>query len=195
MTARSVIEGSLVNGRAARGLASLVLMSGLVALAACGGESKPADSAAELAPTPEAAAEVASPAEGGAATVASAQGEALYGRCVACHMANGQGMAGAFPPLDGSEWVSGSPARAIRIVLHGLQGPISVKGANYNAAMIAYGTGVPMSDDEVAAVLTYVRNSWSNSAGPVTAAEVAAVRAETASRTTPWTAAELDAVK
>lgn len=194
MAGLSALDGTVANHRVTRGLASTVLMAGLVALVACGGDSKPADSAAEMAPTPEAGAEAAAPAAGGA-TVASAEGEALYGRCVACHMANGQGMAGAFPPLDGSEWVSGSPARAIRIVLHGLQGPITVKGASYNAAMIAYGTGVPMSDDEVAAVLTYVRNSWSNSAGPVSAAEVAAVRAETASRTTPWTAAELDAVK
>ncbi len=130
-----------------------------------------------------------------AAPAKAPDGKALYERCATCHMPTGAGMPGAFPPLAGSEWVTGKPDAMIRIILHGLQGPISVKGANYNAAMIAYGTGVAMSDAEVAAVATYVRTSFGNKATPVTAAQVAAIRAATAKRTTPWTAAELTALK
>jgi mono/diheme cytochrome c family protein len=76
-----------------------------------------------------------------------------------------------------------------------LQGEITVAGAKYNSAMMAYGTSVPMSDDEVAAMLTYVRSSFGNSAPPVTPAEVAKVRAATASRTTPWTQKDLEALQ
>lgn len=109
-----------------------------------------------------------------AATVASAsKGEALYGRCLACHQANGAGLPGAFPPLAGSDWVAGT---------------------TYNSAMMAYGTGVPMSDDEVAEVLTYVRSSFGNRASAVTAADVAKIRTATAGRTTPMTQKELAAL-
>jgi mono/diheme cytochrome c family protein len=102
---------------------------------------------------------------------------------------------GAFPALAGSDWVTGPSSRPIAILLHGLQGEITVAGAKYNSAMMAYGTSVPMSDDEVAAMLTYVRSSFGNSAPPVTPAEVAKVRAATASRTTPWTQKDLEALQ
>lgn len=121
----------------------------------------------------------------------TASGAELYTRCVTCHQANGEGMAGAFPPLTGSEWVTGNPAVPIRVVLHGVQGPITVKGQQYNSMMLPYGTGQPMSDAEVAAVLTHVRASFGNNASPVTAAQVATERAATSSRTTPWTAGDL----
>ncbi len=167
-------------------------------LASCGGTETPKDTATADATQPPAADTTSTPAPADVApatTVANAEGEALYQRCVTCHMADGNGLAGAFPPLAGSEWVTGPAARPIAIVLHGLQGPITVKGQVYNSAMIAYGTGVPMSDDEVAAVLTYVRSSFGNSAPAVTPAEVAAVRAATKSRTTPMTAPELEALQ
>ena len=130
-----------------------------------------------------------------ATTVASAsKGEELYGRCLACHQANGAGLPGAFPPLAGSEWVAGVPSRAIAILLHGVQGEITVAGTTYNSAMMPYGTGVPMSDDEVAAVLTYVRSSFGNRESAVTTAEVAKIRTATAGRTTPMTQKELAAL-
>lgn len=129
------------------------------------------------------------------ASLAAQNGAQLYQRCATCHQATGAGMPGAFPPLAGSEWVTGKPDAAIRILLHGVQGEITVKGAKYNSMMPAYGTGQEMSDAEVAAVLTYVRSSWGNKAAPVTAAQVAAVRAATKSRKTSWTAAELAAFK
>jgi mono/diheme cytochrome c family protein len=117
-----------------------------------------------------------------------------YGElCAACHQANGAGLEGAFPPLAGSEWVNGPAIVPIAIVLHGLQGEISVKGKTYNGAMMAWGT--VLNDDDLAATLTYVRSQWGNRAAPVTAAQVRAVRARLASRKTPFTAAELKALK
>ena len=125
------------------------------------------------------------------APLAAQDGRALYARCATCHQATGAGIPGAFPPLAGSEWVTGKPDAAIRIVLHGMQGPITVKGQRYDAMMMPYGTGQAMTDAEVAAVLTYVRTNFGNTASAVTAAQVAAARAATKGRTTPFTAAEL----
>jgi mono/diheme cytochrome c family protein len=108
---------------------------------------------------------------------------------MSCHQATGQGIPGTYPALAGSEYAANAnPAVPIRIVLHGLQGPITVKGTTYNSLMPAYGLGVVMTDEEVAAVLTYVRSSWGNSASAITAAEVAAERQATASHTGAMTA-------
>jgi mono/diheme cytochrome c family protein len=130
----------------------------------------------------------------GAAKVAVADPKALGKRvftntCMACHQANGLGVPGAFPPLAGSEWVQGSEKRAIRIVLLGLNGPITVAGKEYNSAMASLG-GV-LKDDQIANVLTYVRSEWGNNAPEVKPESVASIRAELAGRTAPWTAAEL----
>lgn len=101
-------------------------------------------------------------------------------------------MPGTFPPVALSEWAAAANvALPIRVVLHGLQGPITVKGQKFNGTMPAFGTGQPMNDAEVAAVLTYVRSSWGNKASAVSAEDVAKERAATASHTAPWTAAEL----
>lgn len=116
--------------------------------------------------------------------------------CMACHQANGQGLPGAFPPLAGSEWVTGSEERLIRIALHGLQGPVKVKGADYNSLMPPTGrvpgSGFNLSDDRIAHVLTYIRQEWGNQAGPITPEKVAEVHTKEAARATPWTAAELE---
>jgi mono/diheme cytochrome c family protein len=152
-------------------------------VAACGS----GDAAARR---PAGADSAAAEAPPGAAAVAN--GAQAYQRCVACHQLNGQGMPGAFPPLVGSEYATAANvAVPIRIVLHGLQGPITVKGVQYNSVMPAYGTGIVMSDEEVAAVLTYVRRSWGNSASAVTPADVAKERSAARSRTGPMTAEEL----
>ena len=132
-------------------------------------------------------------AEGAAASAEVAvDGAQVYSsRCANCHQASGQGVAGVFPPLDGADWVTGPKGRPIRLVLHGLEGPIEVKGEVYNGAMPGWGT--QLSDEEIAAVLTHVRQSWSNSASEITAEEVAAVREATQGRTAAWTAEELNA--
>lgn len=117
-----------------------------------------------------------------------------YGEvCAVCHQANGVGLEGAFPPLAGSEWLIGRADIPIAIVLHGVQGPITVKGKAYNSAMMAWAE--VLNDEDLAATLTYARSQWGNRAAPVTAAQVRTVRARYASRTTPWTAAELKAIK
>lgn len=109
--------------------------------------------------------------------------------CIACHQANGLGVAGQYPPLAGSEWALGSEERAIRIVLHGLNGPITVKGVEFNNVMAPLGAA--LKDEQIANALSYVRASWGNAAPEVSPEAVAKVRADTASRTTFWTAAEL----
>ena len=154
------------------GVGALVLV-----LAACGGEKK------EAAPPAEAPA---------AAPVAAAVPQGQYAVCQTCHQADGKGVPNAFPPLAGSEIATGPSEVPIAIVLHGLQGPLTVHGTTYNGQMAAWGQ---FSDDDIAATLTYVRSSWGNAAPAVTAAEVAAVRAATAGRTTPWTWDELSKAK
>ena len=121
-------------------------------------------------------------------------GKQIYATtCAACHQATGEGVPGAFPPLAGSEWVTGAEGRIARIILHGVTGPLEVAGETFNGMMPPWGG--TMKDADIAAVITYVRSAWGNKAAPVTAATVAAVRAANSSRTTPWTAAELEAVK
>lgn len=124
------------------------------------------------------------------AAMAAAKGLQVYDiTCKLCHQPNGLGTPGQFPPLDGSEWVNGSVERLIRIPLHGLAGPLKVKGENWNAAMPAMGAA--LTDEDMAALLTYIRGAWSNKSGPVKVDEVKKVRADTAPRTEPWTEAEL----
>lgn len=126
-----------------------------------------------------------------------AKGESFYALlCEQCHQRTGTGSANQYPPLVGSEWVLGSPNRLIRIPLHGLSGPIQVKGQTWTGvSMPAFGAFAPLDNDEnLAAVLTYIRKAWGNNAPPIAPEQVQAVRAETAARTTPWTAAELEAV-
>lgn len=125
------------------------------------------------------------------------KGMAVYNRptCVACHQANGQGTPGQFPPLAGSEWVlAKDPSRIIRIALDGVSGPITVKGQSLSAAMLPWRDN--LKDEEIAQVLTYIRNSWGNEAAPVTPEHVAAIRKETAKHSgSNWTVPELEQVK
>ena len=112
--------------------------------------------------------------------------------CVTCHMPNGLGVPGAFPPLVDSEWVDGSEDRLIAIVLHGLKGPLTVNGKTYGAAAMpafGQGSGYNWKDVEIAAVLTYIRQEWGNTAGPIETASVTAFR-ERGDRK-EWTEAEL----
>jgi len=122
------------------------------------------------------------------------KGRTVYGNvCLPCHQATGMGQAGTFPPLAGSEWVLGEgPERIIRIVLNGLSGPIDVKGAQFNNAMPPWKD--VLKDDEVAAVLTFVRTQWGNKGAAVKPDEVKAVRAKEGSRDAPWAADELKKV-
>jgi mono/diheme cytochrome c family protein len=124
----------------------------------------------------------------------AADGKTLYARCVACHQATGVGIPSAFPPLAGSEFVIGKPEVPIAILLHGLQGEVTVKGAKYNGVMMPYGTGQAMTDQEIADVVSYIRTNFGNKATPVTVKDVAAAKAKHAARKKPFTEAELRAL-
>ena len=129
-------------------------------------------------------------AAGAAPAPDQVSGQQLYGQyCAACHQADGAGVAGVFPPLAGSDWVTGDPARLVRVLLHGLSGPIMVQGEEFNSLMPAWGGA--LQDGQIAAVATYVRTSFGHTATPITEAEVARLRSAHAGRTAPWTAQEL----
>jgi mono/diheme cytochrome c family protein len=115
-----------------------------------------------------------------------ATGKALFnsgGACYTCHMANGQGQPGAYPPLAGSEWVNGTEDRLIHILIYGLNGTVHVEGKAYSAAAMptfgqVAGSGYNWSDERIAYVLTYIRQEWGNKGGPITPEQVAAVRSK-----------------
>jgi mono/diheme cytochrome c family protein len=124
---------------------------------------------------------------------ATPPGEQVYEMaCLPCHQPEGRGLPGVYPPLAGTDWVSGDKARLIKVVLHGLTGPISVNGQPFVAE-----NPVPMpamgglDDQQMADLLTYMRKEFGRGAAPVTPAEVKAVRSATGSRTEPWTTVEL----
>ena len=102
--------------------------------------------------------------------------------CVACHQASGAGLAGAFPPLDGSGWVLADPVLGAQILLHGVQGAMTVKGVEYAGVMPSM---AHLTDAELAAVLSHVRSSWSNRASAVEADLLAEQRARFGERG-PW---------
>jgi len=121
-------------------------------------------------------------------------GKRLYvANCAQCHQTSGLGQAGVYPPLAGSEWVMGSKNRLISILHKGIAGPINVKGALYNNNMPAWGDGapVPLKDEQIAAILTYIRSEWGNTADAIQVVDVAAKRKEIAFRTSPWGEKEL----
>ena len=125
-----------------------------------------------------------------AGKVSARRGRTLYEvSCGACHQVNGEGKEGVASPLAGSEWVTGSEGRLVRIALDGIRGPIMVKGKRYQLEMPAlrhvYG------DEDLAAILTYIRGAWGNESPAVKMQAVAGIRQQTARRGDSWTAEEL----
>jgi mono/diheme cytochrome c family protein len=113
-------------------------------------------------------------------------------QCAQCHQADGNGVPGVYPPLAGSDWVVGHPQVMARILINGLNGPIVVKGNTYNGNMPAFGSsGLALSEKDIAAVITYVRQEWGNAASEVTEPMIGDYSALYAGRSTPWQAAEL----
>jgi mono/diheme cytochrome c family protein len=178
---------------------SRILATGLVAvllLAACSKGSNSSSSTSSSAPEGSSAAEnsmapmgSASPMEasspmespsamesGGAMTAAAGGASAAAGKtvyatnCASCHQASGQGLPGTFPPLAGSQIVTGDPTHVIHIVKYGLTGPVQVGGNTFNGQMPAWSP--QLSNDAIASVVTYMRTSWGNTASPVTASQV-----------------------
>ena len=100
-------------------------------------------------------------------------GKEIFGTtCFACHQSEGQGIPSTFPPLAKSDYLNADSKRAIKTILHGLTGEITVNGKKYNNVMPAQN----LSDDEIANVLTYIYNSWGNNKTEVTPEMVKALR-------------------
>ncbi|WP_416200180.1 copper-containing nitrite reductase [Undibacterium sp. CCC3.4] len=104
----------------------------------------------------------------------NAGAQLFAGTCSVCHQSNGAGLAGVFPPLAKSDYLNADPTRAIGILLHGLNGKVSVNGKEFDSVMPAMNQ---LNDDEVANILTYVLNTWDNQGGRISAAAVKTVRA------------------
>jgi glucose/arabinose dehydrogenase/mono/diheme cytochrome c family protein len=127
-----------------------------------------------------------------------ARGKVLYhgeAACIGCHGADGAGLPNLGPPLDESKWVTGDPEVLVKILLHGMTGPIEVAGETYNppAAMPGLSFNPSMTDQRLADISTYVRREWNNDAAVVKKNDVAKIRAATDDRAgRPYTAEELD---
>jgi putative membrane-bound dehydrogenase-like protein len=115
------------------------------------------------------------------------RGAAVFAEaCASCHQAHGGGQDGKAPTLRGTRYVVGDEPRLMKILLHGLAGPVVIDGQTWNQEMPRYeGT-----DDDLAAVLTYIRRSWGNGADPITPSQVTNQRTQSAGRTHPMTADE-----
>jgi mono/diheme cytochrome c family protein len=114
----------------------------------------------------------------------AAGAEVYAAACAACHQADGRGLEGVAKSLVGSEWALAPAAQVIRIVLHGKEG-----------AMLMPPVGGALTDEQVAAVLTYVRRSWGNEESAISPDEVAEVRGSSGARAQAWTEEELRRVR
>ncbi|NCF94847.1 MAG: c-type cytochrome, partial [Verrucomicrobiaceae bacterium] len=130
----------------------------------------------------------------GSAPTKASPGEAVYEKsCLACHQPEGKGLPGIYPPLIDNPSIAGDKDRLIKIVLHGLTGPLEVNGVSFGAQRGA----VPMpalaglTDEEIARVLSFIRTKYGNIESPVTVEEVTIIRKATADRSAPWSTLEL----
>ena len=137
------------------------------------------------------------PAAAPALTAAEAaqfnSGQRHYRACSSCHNDEGRGQEGLGPSLVDSPWVLGSPERLAALVLQGLEGPIEVHGQTWDDLMPGFAVDPRLPDPAIAALLTYVRRSWGNTASPVSTKLVTGVRRQTEERREVWTVEELEA--
>lgn len=135
------------------------------------------------------------PGEQAKAEISSSErGKKIFlANCATCHQASGTGVGGQYPPLAGSEYVTGGTRRLGMILLKGLQGPIKVKGAQYGSAVMQPWEKT-LTDARIADVLTYIRSEWGNHAPPVTPEGIAALRKEFAGRSASMSEEELEAI-
>lgn len=116
--------------------------------------------------------------------VAALDGKQIYGsKCASCHQATGLGVPGVFPPLAASEWVVGDEKVLTHILLHGVNGDMEVKGITYKGMMPAWNA---LADDELAAVMSYIRSDWGNKAAEILPDTVKTQREATKARTEPY---------
>jgi len=101
------------------------------------------------------------------------------GHCATCHQKDGKGLPDAgFPPIAGTQWAQGDPERLIKLTLNGLIGPIEINGRSYPGQVPMTPFGKLLNDEEIASVLTYVRNSFGNKSAPIQPDQVKNVREE-----------------
>jgi len=113
--------------------------------------------------------------------------------CFGCHGPTGEGQDNMGPPLVNSEWVVGDATRLAKVILHGLTGEISVNGKKYNPTMVMPGLSqnTDFTDENLAAVATYIRNDWGNTAKPISSKLFQETRAKTQAQAMPYSAKEL----
>ncbi len=127
-----------------------------------------------------------------AVTVADHPGKQVYDAlCLNCHQPEGKGLPGIYPSIAGSDWAGGNPERLIKMLLHGLSGPIRVNGEEFKQLAVLPMPPMGLNDQQIADVLSYVRANFSNKAAAVTPEQVKAVRAATNERAVFWTQDEL----
>jgi mono/diheme cytochrome c family protein len=123
------------------------------------------------------------------------KGREIYSRegfCGTCHQPDGKGLpASGFPPLSNTDWVEWNQDRLIKLVLKGLHGPIEVQGKNYPGQVPMTAFEGLLNDEEVAAVITYVRNSFGNNSSPVSPARVKEIRQASKNKTGFYSPQEL----
>jgi len=123
------------------------------------------------------------------------QGAEIYereGHCATCHQPDGKGLPDVgFPPLAGTKWALGDPERLIKLTLHGLMGPIEIQGRSYPGVIPMTPFGGLLKDDELAAVLTYVRNAFGNNASPIRSNQIKQVREDTRDQKGMYSPADL----
>jgi len=118
-------------------------------------------------------------------------GKQVYnGNCANCHQSSGAGSPGSYPPLVGSEYVLGSKERLAAILLKGLNGSLTVNGGSFGSQTMPAQESL-LTPEKIANLMTYIRRSWGNTAGPVTVDEVNTAKTKFTSRTEAWTETEL----
>jgi mono/diheme cytochrome c family protein len=129
-------------------------------------------------PSPAQAGQPAAAAQGKAAVQASVdRGKQVYlQQCLACHQADAGGVQGMNPPLIKTKWVLGDKTLLVQLVLKGMTGEVEIDGDTYHNVMAPHSD---LSDQQIADVLTYIRNNFGNKASAVTAVQVKAIRAKT----------------
>ncbi|MDG2201546.1 MAG: HEAT repeat domain-containing protein [Phycisphaerales bacterium] len=118
------------------------------------------------------------------------RGAERYTHCLGCHQANGRGLRGFYPPLRDSSIVTGDAEPLVAILLHGMEGPLTIDGVTYDQPM----PPAPFADDtDIAAVATFIRTSFDNDAGAIAVDEVGRIRASISDHRGPWTLSTLRA--
>jgi nitrite reductase (NO-forming)/hydroxylamine reductase len=135
----------------------------------------PGDDNSATAQTADTAVHQAEVAQGSVGDMIAHGEEVFNANCAACHQPTGMGLPGAFPPLAESDFLLGDRKAVLTAALFGLTGPITVNGQDYNGVMPSMGY---LPDEDLAAALSYVFNSWGNTGSAVSVEEVAALRAE-----------------